>query len=261
QTEKLAQQGTKELILIAQDLTYYGLDLYQKRALATLIEKLSEVEGIEWIRLHYAYPSGFPMEVIDVMKSNPKICNYLDIPLQHISDNMLKKMRRGITKEKTIRLINEIRNKIPEITLRTTLISGFPGETEQDFEELYHFVETTQFDRVGIFPYSHEENTFAYQYPDDVSQETKMERANIIMDLQSRISLAKNQAKIGTVQKAIIDRFENKHFIGRTEADSPEVDNEVLIPFEKDLNLKRGEFYDITITDAEMYDLIGKPKK
>ena len=257
--KSLAAQGVKELILIAQDLTYYGLDIYKQRKLADLLDALSDIEGIEWIRLHYAFPSGFPMEVIDVMSRKPNICNYLDIPLQHASDNMLKAMRRGITKEKTIRLINEIKNKNPDIAIRTTLISGFPGETEADFETLYHFVEEMKFDRLGVFTYSHEENTHAYNFNDDVPQEIKEQRAEGIMDLQQGISFVQNQDKVGKEYKVLIDKIESGYYVGRTEFDSPEVDNEVLIPLNDDYHLPAGQFVNAKITRAEAFDLFAIP--
>ena len=252
----LAKNGTKELILIAQDLTYYGFDLYGKRNLSELLRHLSDVEGIEWIRLQYAYPAGFPMDVLDVMAERENICNYLDMPLQHISDNLLKSMRRGITKQKTIELINDIRNKIPDIALRTTLITGYPNETEQDFEEMLQWVQETKFDRLGCFTYSHEENTHAFTLPDNVDDETKQERANQIMEIQQDISLALNQQKIGKTFKVLIDRKETEHFVGRTAYDSPEVDNEVLIKVPNHY-LRIGDFYNVKINDAEHFDLYG----
>lgn len=256
--KSLAAKGTKELILIAQDLTYYGLDLYKKRALAELLEQLSDVEGLDWIRLHYAYPSGFPMDVLDVMKSKSNICNYLDMPLQHISDNMLKAMRRGNTKAKTVDLINQIRDKVPDIALRTTLIAGYPGETQQDFEEMYQWVEATKFDRLGIFTYSHEENTHAFNFTDDVPAGVKQQRANDIMALQEGISYDLNQQKVGTTQKVLIDRIEGDFFVGRTEYDSPEVDNEVLINA-KEHYCRIGDFVNVTIDSAEHFDLYATP--
>lgn len=250
----LAAKGTKELILIAQDLTYYGLDIYKKRNLAELITKLSEVEGIEWIRLQYAYPSGFPRDVLKVIKENPKVCNYLDMPLQHASDNMLKAMRRGITKAKTDALIAEIREQNPDIALRTTLIVGFPGETEEDFETLCEWVKEMRFERLGVFTYSHEENTHAYTLEDDVPEEVKQERANTIMEIQQQISWELNQEKVGKTFKCIFDRVEGEYFVGRTEFDSPEVDNEVLLP--KDGNYVRlGDFEEVKVLAAEDYDL------
>src|SRR5690606_3454742 len=250
----LAKNGTKELILIAQDLTYYGLDLYGKRNLSDLLKNLSDVEGIEWIRLQYAYPSGFPMDIIDVIKERSNICNYLDMPLQHISDNMLKSMRRGITKQKTIDLVNSIRDIIPEIALRTTLICGYPGETEKDFDELKEWVAETEFDRLGCFTYSHEENTHAFSLENDVPEEVKDVRVEEIMDIQQNISFEKNQQKVGKVFKVMIDKVEGDYYVGRTEFDSPEVDNEVLIARE-DMYLALGRFADIKIDRAEDFDL------
>ncbi|GAB4156790.1 MAG: 30S ribosomal protein S12 methylthiotransferase RimO [Winogradskyella sp.] len=257
EAEKLAANGVKELILIAQDLTYYGLDLYKKRNLAELLEHLVKVEGIEWIRLHYAFPTGFPMDVLDVMKREPKICNYLDIPLQHISDAILKSMRRGTTKEKTTKLLNEFRAKVPEMTIRTTLIVGYPGETEEDFETLKQWVKEMRFERLGCFTYSHEENTHAYNLEDDVPEEVKLQRANEIMEIQSQISWELNQEKIGKEFKVVIDRKEGNYFIGRTEFDSPDVDNEVLIDATKTY-LKTGEFTTVKITEAEDFDLYAE---
>lgn len=256
EAEKLAANGVKELILIAQDLTYYGLDLYKKRNLAELLENLVKVEGIEWIRLHYAFPTGFPMDVLDVMKREPKVCNYLDIPLQHISDSILKSMRRGTTKEKTTKLLKEFRAKVPEMTIRTTLIVGYPGETEENFETLRDWVKEMRFERLGCFTYSHEENTHAYNLEDDVPEEVKMQRANEIMEIQSQISWELNQAKIGQEFNVVIDRKEGNYFVGRTEFDSPDVDNEVLISAENSY-LKTGEYYTVTITEAEDFDLYG----
>ncbi len=253
----LAKNGVKELILIAQDLTYYGLDLYKKRNLAELLENLAAVEGIEWIRLHYAFPTGFPMDVLDLMKREPKICNYLDIPLQHISDKILKSMRRGTTQEKTTKLIKEFRERVPEMTIRTTLIVGYPGETEEDFQILKNWVEEMRFERLGCFAYSHEENTHAYLLEDDVPAEVKQQRANEIMEIQSQISWDLNQEKIGQVFRCIIDRKEGAHFVGRTEFDSPDVDNEVLIDATK-AYLKTGEFVNVRITDAAEFDLYGE---
>ena len=255
---KLAAQGTKELILIAQDLTYYGLDLYGERVLAKLLDKLSEVEGIEWIRLHYAYPSGFPMDVLDVMKSKPNICNYLDMPLQHASTSVLKAMRRGITGEKTVELLKAIRERVPGIAMRTTLIVGFPGETEEDFELLKSWVREMRFDRLGVFTYSHEENTHAYKLEDDVPEEVKKARAEEILAIQSEISLELNEEKVGKVFRVLFDRAEGGYFVGRTEFDSPEVDNEVLVPTEGNY-LRIGDFADIRITGADHYDLFGEP--
>ncbi|WP_179018451.1 30S ribosomal protein S12 methylthiotransferase RimO [Winogradskyella forsetii] len=257
EAEKLAANGVKELILIAQDLTYYGLDIYKKRNLAELLENLVKVEGIEWIRLHYAFPTGFPMDVLDVMKREPKICNYLDIPLQHISDDLLKSMRRGTTKEKTTKLIKEFRAIVPEMTIRTTLIVGYPGETEAHFEELKQWVSEMRFERLGCFTYSHEENTHAYNLEDDVPEDVKMQRANAIMEIQSQISWELNQAKIGQEFKVVIDRKEGNYFVGRTEFDSPDVDNEVLIDATKTY-LKTGEFATIKVIEAEDFDLYGE---
>jgi len=257
EAEKLAANGVKELILIAQDLTYYGLDLYKKRNLAELLENLVKVEGIEWIRLHYAFPTGFPMDVLDLMKREPKICNYLDIPLQHISDDLLKSMRRGTTKEKTTNLIKQFRAIVPEMTIRTTLIVGYPGETEAHFQELKQWVKDMRFERLGCFTYSHEENTHAYNLEDDVPQEVKQDRANQIMEIQSQISWELNQEKIGETFKVVIDRKEGTYFVGRTEFDSPDVDNEVLIDV-TDTYLKTGEYYNIKVTEAEDFDLYGE---
>lgn len=256
----LARNGTKELILIAQELTYYGIDIYGKRRLDDLLRALSDVEGIEWIRLQYAYPSQFPMEMIDVMKERSNICNYLDMPLQHISDNVLKAMRRGISSRKTYELIDQIRQKMPEICLRTTMLLGHPGETEDDFEQLAEFVEATKFDRLGVFQYSHEENTHAGTLVDDVSAEIKEERAERLMDVQRDISMQKNLDKIGKTYKVLIDRLEGGHWVGRTEFDSPEVDNEVLIPA-TDTYARIGDFCNVKITDAMEYDLFGEVEK
>ncbi|WKN41605.1 30S ribosomal protein S12 methylthiotransferase RimO [Tunicatimonas pelagia] len=256
QAQALARNGTKELLLIAQDLTYYGLDIYRKRRLADLLRHLSDVEGIEWIRLHYAFPSGFPMDVLDVIAERSNVCNYLDMPLQHGSTRMLKLMRRGITREKTEQLLDQIRNKIPDITLRTTLIAGHPGETEEDFAQMLDFVEETQFDRLGIFAYSHEEGTHAFSMEDNIPEEVKQERVNQVMEVQESISWKKNQQKIGKTLPVLIDRKEGGYFIGRTEADSPEVDNEVLIPAQENY-LRLGDFARVTITDASEFDLFG----
>lgn len=258
EAEKLAKSGVKELILIAQDLTYYGLDLYKKRNLAELLENLVKVEGIEWIRLHYAFPTGFPMEVLDLMKKEPKICNYIDIPLQHISDNILKSMRRGTTYEKTTNLLKDFRKAVPEMAIRTTLIVGYPGETEEDFEILKNWVQEMRFERLGCFAYSHEENTHAYNLEDDVPSEVKQQRAMEIMDIQAQISWDLNQEKIGKIFKCVIDRKEGEHFVGRTEFDSPDVDNEVLIDASK-YYLKTGDFVMLRITDATEFDLYAEP--
>lgn len=257
EAEKLASNGVKELILIAQDLTYYGLDLYKKRNLAELLRCLVKVEGIEWIRLHYAFPTGFPIDVLEVMKSEPKICNYIDIPLQHISDKILKSMRRGTTKEKTTKLIQKFRDTVPNMAIRTTLIVGYPGESEEDFKILKEWVSEMRFERLGCFTYSHEENTHAFNLKDDVNSDVKKERANEIMELQSQISWELNQQKIGNVCKVVIDRKEGQYFVGRSEFDSPDVDNEVLINASKTY-LKTGEFYNVVITDAADFDLYAK---
>jgi ribosomal protein S12 methylthiotransferase len=256
EAKNLVKNGTKELILIAQDLTYYGLDLYKKRELADLLKKLSDAEGVEWIRLQYAYPSGFPMEVLDVIRERENICKYLDMPLQHASGNLLKIMRRGITKEKTIELINAIREKVPGIALRTTMIAGHPGETEKDFEELCEFVAEQRFDRLGVFAYSHEENTHSYSMEDTIPPEVKEERVARIMEIQEQISFELNQEKVGKTFKVLIDRKEGGYFIGRTEFDSPEVDNEVLVSA-KDIYLRTGDFSAIKIREATEFDLYG----
>ena len=258
EAEKLAAKGVKELILIAQDITYYGLDLYKKRALADLLRALVKVEGIEWIRIHYAFPTGFPIDVLEVMKTEPKICYYLDIPLQHISDKILTSMKRGTTQEKTTKLLNKFREAVPEMAIRTTLIVGYPGETEEDFQALKDFVKAMRFDRLGCFTYSHEENTTAYELADDVPEEVKLQRANEIMELQSQISWELNQAKVGKVFRCLIDRKEGNYFVGRTEYDSPDVDNEVLIDAKKHY-VKIGDFTDVKITEAADYDLYGEP--
>jgi ribosomal protein S12 methylthiotransferase len=258
EAESLAKKGVKELILIAQDLTYYGLDLYKKRNLAELLENLVKVEGIEWIRLHYAFPSGFPMDVLDLMKRESKICNYIDIPLQHISDNILKSMKRGTTKEKTTKLLQEFRERVPGIAIRTTLIVGYPGETQEDFEILRDWVQEMKFERLGCFTYSHEENTGAFALEDDVPHEVKQARAAEIMDLQSQISWDLNQEKIGKVFKCVIDRKEGQYFIGRTEFDSPDVDNEVLVDASK-YYLKTGDFVNLKVIDATEFDLYAEP--
>ena len=258
--QNLAKKGTKELILIAQDLTYYGLDLYGKRNLDELLRRLSDVNGIEWIRLQYAYPSGFPMEILDVMNERDNICKYMDMPLQHISDNMLKSMRRGITKQKTIDLVNTIREKVPGIAMRTTLITGYPGETEQDFEEMLQWVEDTKFDRLGCFTYSHEEKTHAHSLLDDVPEDIKQERADAIMEVQQAISFDKNQDKIGNIYKVLIDKKDGGYFVGRTEYDSPEVDNEVLIDAAIGY-ATIGSFVNVKIDTAEDFDLYGRVVK
>ncbi len=257
EAENLAANGVKELVLIAQDLTYYGLDLYKKRNLAELLQALVKVEGIEWIRLHYAFPTGFPMDVLEVMRNEPKICNYIDIPLQHISDSILKSMRRGTTHAKTTKLLQDFRAAVPEMAIRTTLIVGYPGETEEDFQTLKKWVQDMRFERLGCFTYSHEENTHAYNLEDDVPEDVKQERANEIMELQSQISWELNQEKIGKEYRVVIDRKEGTYFVGRTEFDSPDVDNEVLIDATK-VYLKTGEFYDVKITEAADFDLYGE---
>jgi ribosomal protein S12 methylthiotransferase len=250
----LARQGVKELILIAQDLTYYGLDINKKRNLDELVSRLSDVEGIDWIRLHYAFPSGFPMEVLDVMRDRANVCNYLDMPLQHGSTRMLTRMRRGITQEKTEALVNTIRDKVPGIAIRTTLISGFPGETQADHDDNLAWIERMRFDRLGAFTYSHEEDTHAHTFADDVPAEVKEQRAQEIMELQGGISLELNQAKVGRTFKVLVDKAESGHYIARTEFDSPEVDNEVLIPMEGNY-LRIGDFAVVRITEANEHDL------
>lgn len=251
----LAKNGTRELLLIAQDSTYYGLDLYKKRNLAELLQRLSDVNGIEWIRLHYAFPTGFPMDALDVMAQRGNICKYLDIPLQHGSTEMLKIMRRGTTREKTTALLKTIREKVPGIGIRTTLIVGHPGETEEYFQEMMDFVEESRFDRLGVFAYSHEENTHAYSMKDDIPDEVKQERVDAIMGLQEGISLELNQNKIGKIYKVLVDRKEGPEFIGRTEFDSPEVDNEVVITSKNYMRL--GDFVQVKITSASEFDLHG----
>lgn len=253
EAEKLVSMGVKEIMLIAQELTYYGLDLYKERKLAFLLGKLADIPGLEWIRLHYAYPHKFPMDVLDVMKSRPNICNYLDMPLQHVSDHMLSAMKRQITRTEMIELIQSIRDVIPDICLRTTLITGFPGETREDVEDLKKFLEEVRFDRVGVFTYSHEEGTSAYHLQDTLSQEEKEERAQEIMEVQQEISYEKNQEKVGAVLKVMIDKKEAGRYIGRTEFDSVEVDNEVIIQTNKRLQI--GQFYSVKITKAFDYDL------
>ena len=257
ETEKLAAKGVKEIILIAQDLTYYGLDIYKKRNLAELLKALAEIEGIDWIRLHYAFPTGFPMDVLEVMRDEPKLCNYIDIPLQHISDSLLKSMKRGAGKEKINKLLHDFRKTVPDITIRTTLIVGYPGETEEDFQELKTWVSEQRFERLGCFTYSHEENTSAYLLEDDVPEDIKMQRANEIMEIQSQISWELNQEKIGKEFKVIIDRKEGNYFVGRTQFDSPDVDNEVLINAEKNY-IRTGDFVMVKITAAEDFDLYGE---
>ncbi len=257
QAKHLAKVGVKEIILIAQELTYYGLDLYKRRALPELIEKLSEVEGIEWIRLHYAYPSKFPLEILDVIRMNPKVCNYLDIPLQHIADPVLSRMKRQITSSESRDLINQIRDKVPDIALRTTMLVGFPGESEDDFTQLLRFIEETKFDRLGVFQYSHEEDTSAFLFEDNIAAEIKEQRASELMKIQEPISESLNQKKLGKNYKVLFDRKESGYFVGRTEYDSPEVDNEVLVPA-KDNYIRIGDFAQVTITDSTAYDLYAK---
>jgi ribosomal protein S12 methylthiotransferase len=253
----LAEKGVKEIILIAQDLSYYGYDIYRKQQLPLLIDELSKIRGIEWIRLHYAYPAGFPGSVLNVMMENSKICKYLDIPIQHINNRILSLMQRGHSKEETIRLLNKIRNEVPGIALRTTLIVGFPGETREEFNELVDFVKKFRFDRLGIFPYSAEEGTKAFKLPDNIPANVKTDRMEKLMCLQKDISLELNTAKIGKVFPAIIDREESEFYIGRTESDSPEVDNEVLIQ-KQNHNLLSGEFYTVMVTKADYYDIFGE---
>ena len=255
---KLAEKGIKEVMLIAQDLTYYGLDIYKKRALADLLEALVKVEGIEWIRMHYAFPTGFPLDVLEVMKREPKVCNYLDIPLQHINTDLLKSMKRGTTHEKTTALIHKFRALVPEMALRTTLIVGYPGETEAMFQELKDWVEEMRFDRLGAFEYSHEENTGAYVLEDDVPAEVKFQRVNEIMEVQSQISWELNQEKVGKTFRCLFDRKDGEYFYGRTESDSPDVDNDVLVDA-REHYVKIGEFIDIKVHEAGDYDLYGTP--
>ena len=256
----LAKNGVKELILIAQDLTYYGLDLYKKRELSSLLKELVKVDGIEWIRLHYAFPNGFPLNVLEVIKQEEKVCNYIDIPLQHISTKILKSMRRGSKKENIIELINKMRLLNPEIAIRTTVIVGYPGESEEDFNELKEWIMETKFDRLGCFAYSHEENTHAYSLVDDVSPKIKQERINSVMEIQSQISLELNQKKINQVYKCVIDRKEGINYVGRTEFDSPDVDNEVLVDASK-YYLKIGDFVNLKIIDCTEFDLYAIPNE
>lgn len=256
----LAKNGVKELIIIAQDSTYYGLDLYKKRRLADLLKALAEVEGIVWIRLHYAFPSGFPEDVLNVIATEPKVCSYIDIPLQHISDSILHSMRRGTTQEKTTTLLKKFRTVVPEMAIRTSLILGYPGETQKDFELLKSWVKEMRFERLGCFQYSHEENTHAHAMIDDVPAETKQARVNELMELQAQISWEKNQALIGKTLKCVIDRKEGNYFVGRTEFDSPDVDNEVWVDAQKHY-LKVGDFANLTITAAQDFDLQAIPSK
>ena len=260
ETQKLAEKGVKELILIAQDLTFYGLDIYNKRALADLLKELLKVDGIEWIRLHYAFPTGFPEDVLQVMKSEPKICNYIDIPLQHINDEILQSMRRGTSHKKTTQLIHKFRTIVPEMAIRTTLIVGYPNETEAQFEELKQWIKEMRFERLGVFGYSHEEDTHAATLEDNVSEVVKKQRVAEIMDIQSQISLELNEQKIGKIFKCLFDRKEGNYFYGRTEFDSPDVDNEVLVDATQHY-IQIGQFIDIKITDASEYDLVGEPTK
>ena len=257
EAQKFAKKGVKELILIAQDLTFYGLDIYKKRALGDLLQELIKVEGIEWIRLHYAFPSGFPEDVLDIIKTEPKICNYIDIPLQHINTDLLKAMKRGTSFEKTNALLDKFREKVPDMAIRTTLIVGFPGETDDIFEELKQWVRDQRFDRLGCFTYSHEENTTAFVLEDNIPDEIKQKRVEEIMEIQQQISWEKNQEKVGKVFKCIFDRKEGDYFVGRTEYDSPDVDNTVLVPA-KDVYISIGDFANVRITSAEDYDLIGE---
>lgn len=257
EAKNLAKNGTKELLLIAQDSTYYGLDLYKKRNLADLLKNLSDIDGIEWIRLHYAFPAGFPMDALDVMAERSNICKYIDIPLQHGSSRMLQLMRRGTTREKTEQLIDTLREKVPGIAIRTTMIAGHPGETQQDFEELMTFVGKSRFDRMGVFTYSHEENTHSHTMPDDVPDEVKQQRLEEIMELQQGISLELNSGKVGKTFNVLVDRKEGGNFIGRTEFDSPEVDNEVIIESPGDY-LRIGDFVNVKINSATEFDLTGE---
>jgi ribosomal protein S12 methylthiotransferase len=260
EAKNLARMGVKELMLIAQELTYYGLDIYKQRELPQLLRALAAVEGIEWIRLHYAYPSKFPLEIFDAMAELPEVCNYLDIPLQHANNAVLERMRRQITQEETRELIAEARRKVPNIAIRTTMLVGFPGETEEEFQDLCDFVADMRFDRLGVFQYSHEEDTRAYDLADDVPAEVKAERANRLMEIQQEISLEHNEALVGQTFKVLFDRKEGEYFVGRTEYDSPEVDNEVLVPA-KDYYVRIGDYAEIRITEASDYDLYGEPVK
>ena len=258
EAKRLVGMGTKELILIAQDLTYYGLQANGERKLPELLERLSDVSGVDWIRLQYAYPSQFPLAALDVMRERDNICRYLDMPLQHISDNMLKTMRRGITGRRTKELVREIRDRVPGIALRTTLIAGHPGETEADFEELCEFVQESKFERLGIFTYSHEENAHSHTLVDDVPAEVKQERADRIMEIQQQISLDYNESRVGQTYNVLFDRLEGGYYVGRTEFDSPEVDNEVLVLATNDLHIPQGSFAKVHITGASDFDLYGE---
>ncbi len=260
EAEKLAKKGVKEIILIAQDLTYYGLDIYKKRALAKLLKELVKVEGIEWIRLHYAFPTGFPLDVLEVMKNEPKVCNYLDIPLQHINTELLKSMKRGTTSKKTRKLLDEFRKQVPNMAVRTTLIVGYPGETEEQYEELKQFVIDSRFERMGCFAYSHEENTSAFELEDDIPEEVKQKRVADLMEVQAQISFELNQEKVDKIFKCIFDRKEGDFFIGRTEFDSPDVDNDVMVDATKHY-IQLGQFINIKITEASDFDLFGEPAK
>jgi ribosomal protein S12 methylthiotransferase len=253
ETKNLAKKGVKEIILIAQELTYYGLDIYKRKALVDLIQALSVVEGVEWIRLHYAYPAQFPYEILDEIRDNPKVCKYLDIPIQHVSDKVLKDMKRNTTKQYTVDLIHKIREVVPNIAIRTTLLTGFPTESQEDFQELVDFIQEMKFDRLGVFTYSHEENTGAYKYEDGITEEEKIRRQQLLMEIQSDISYELNQAKIGQTYKVLIDKIEGRNYIGRSEFDSPEVDNEVIIHTEKHLRL--GDFVQAKIISATEFDL------
>jgi ribosomal protein S12 methylthiotransferase len=258
EAKNLARNGVRELLLIAQDSTYYGLDIYKKRNLSELLDRISDIDGIDWVRLHYAFPTGFPEDILDVMARKETICNYLDIPLQHASTNMLQLMRRGTSRDKTEKLLEIIRSKVPVIAIRTTMLVGHPGETDKEFYELMEFVDKWKFERLGVFTYSHEEGTSAYQLKDNVPQKVKEERANELMELQEQISLKLNEKKVGKTYKTIIDQKESGYFIGRTEFDSPEVDNDVLIDA-KEHYLKIGDFANIKITEAREFDLHGIP--
>lgn len=257
EAQSLARRGVKEIMLIAQELTYYGLDIYKKRDLPRLLHALADVEGIEWIRLHYAYPSKFPLEILDVIAERPEICNYLDMPLQHASNTVLERMRRQITREETVELIQQTRLRIPNLTLRTTMLVGYPQESDQEFGELCDFVKEMEFDRLGVFQYSHEESTRAYDVEDDISPELKAERANELMEIQQEISTRKNHEKVGKTFKTLFDRKEGGYFVGRTEGDSPEVDNEVLVPAKKQF-ARIGDFAQVRITEATEYDIYGE---
>jgi len=257
EAEKLTAKGVKELLLIAQDLTYYGLDLYKKRRIAGLVSRLSEIVGIEWIRLHYTYPDGFPEDLLDVMCDNPKVCKYLDIPLQHISSRILQSMKRGLDGEKTRQLALSWRKRVPDMALRSTFIVGYPGETEEEFRQLLDFIAEMRFERLGVFQYSPEENTTAFALPDDVPETVKQEREDRLMQLQQQISLGLNNEKVGKTYKVLIDKTEGGFYVGRTEFDSPEVDNEVLIPTEEQ-RLQTGRFYQVKIVRSDFYDLYGE---